>query len=193
MILKVSEAKVEQHKNAFSNTPQLHTEIYLASVSALEENCEAFLCKGSTSDSPVAMRAFGEVSPTKQSSKPTQIEIWNTINQWSFIKFSNVKPPCTDVTPPLKSFWRWFLLSDSLCFHSYFLMIQNMAPRPCHLSQLYIPTNPDLLQNRKELRNCRLTISEEAKSQWLLFATSNAVLLGPIQVKLLQTLKQPSK
>ena len=75
MILKVSEAKVEQHKNAFSNTPQLHTEIYLASVSALEENCEAFLCKGSTSDSPVAMRAFGEVSPTKQSSKPTQIEI----------------------------------------------------------------------------------------------------------------------
>jgi len=35
-----------------------------------------------------------------------QIEIWNTINQWSFVNFQDVKPRCTKRKAPLlKTFW----------------------------------------------------------------------------------------
>jgi len=34
--------------------------------------------------SPVATGGFGGLSPSKQSSKPPQMETWNAINKWSF-------------------------------------------------------------------------------------------------------------
>ena len=43
--------------------------------------------------SPVATRGFGGLIPPKQSSKPLQIEIWNTINQWSFRQFLECQAP----------------------------------------------------------------------------------------------------
>jgi len=33
-----------------------------------------------------------------------QMETWNTINQWSFVNFWNVKPPCTKEKPPIEDF-----------------------------------------------------------------------------------------
>ena len=37
-----------------------------------------------------------------------QIEILNTINQWSFYQIFNFKPPCTNVKPLLMTSWRRF-------------------------------------------------------------------------------------
>jgi len=43
--------------------------------------------------------------PPKQSTKPPKLKyILNTIDQWSFYKIINVKPPCTNVKPPIKDF-----------------------------------------------------------------------------------------
>ena len=46
---------------------------------------------------------FNGPSSRKQSSKPPQIEIWNTINEWNY-HFQNVKPTCTNVKLPIKDF-----------------------------------------------------------------------------------------
>jgi len=48
------------------------------------------------------MGDFGVVSPQTKTSSP-QIEIWNTINQWSFFQFLNFNPHCTNVKP---LYWR---------------------------------------------------------------------------------------
>ena len=49
---------------------------------------------------PVATGGFGGLSPPKRSAKHSQIKICNTINQWSFYQFFNVKPPYTNAKPP---------------------------------------------------------------------------------------------
>jgi len=58
--------------------------------------------------SPVATGIFGGLRPPKQSSKPSQIETWNTINKLCFGYFYNIKPPKQTQSPLLKSFWRRF-------------------------------------------------------------------------------------
>ena len=44
------------------------------------------------------MGDFGVVIPPNKAPAP-QIEIWNTISQWSFVNFQNVKPRSTNVKP----------------------------------------------------------------------------------------------
>ena len=46
----------------------------------------------------------GGLPPPKQSSKPHQIETWNTVNQWSFCQLLNVTPPAQTQSPPTENF-----------------------------------------------------------------------------------------
>ena len=41
----------------------------------------------------------------KQSSKPPQIETWNTLNQWNFCQFLHWQAPCRTAKPP---YWKLF-------------------------------------------------------------------------------------
>jgi len=50
----------------------------------------------------VATGDYGALSPQTRLPAP-KIEIWNAINQWSFVNFQNVKPRCTNVKP---RYWR---------------------------------------------------------------------------------------
>jgi len=53
-----------------------------------------FCCFCKHEHSPVATEGFGGLSPPN----------WNIIiNQWSFVNFWNIKPPCTNVKPP---YWK---------------------------------------------------------------------------------------
>jgi len=54
------------------------------------------------------------LSSPKQSSKPPQIEIGNTMNQWSFIFFTMSSPPSQIRCPPLKDFLEMVLWYSSL-------------------------------------------------------------------------------
>ena len=54
--------------------------------------------------SPVSMGGgVGDLSPSKQSTKLPQIEIWNTINKWRFHQFFNIKPPRTNIKHPIQT------------------------------------------------------------------------------------------
>ena len=55
---------------------------------------------------PSPRGSFGGLSPPKQSSKPLQIEIWNTIHQWNFCQFlmSSLPPLHKRKVPPIDDF-----------------------------------------------------------------------------------------
>jgi len=56
--------------------------------------------------------------PQTKLQAPQIVEIWNTRNQWSFIKFSECQaPPAQSHCPPLEIFWRRFR------FQSFFVLV----------------------------------------------------------------------
>jgi len=52
---------------------------------------------------PSPRGGFGWLSPPEQSSKPPQIEIWNTINQWNFCQIWMSSPSYANVKPPAQT------------------------------------------------------------------------------------------
>ena len=69
---------------------------------ALRENT------GCLQTSPVATGEFARLSSPKHSTKPSQIEIWNTISQCIFIKFWCQALPHKRKAPLLTTIWRRF-------------------------------------------------------------------------------------
>ena len=53
---------------------------------------------------PSPRGAFVGLSLPKQNSKPSQIEIWNIIIQWSFCQILECQPPCTNIKPPIENY-----------------------------------------------------------------------------------------
>jgi len=47
---------------------------------------------------------FYGFSPAKETSKPSQTETWNTMNQWSFCQFLNVNSPAQTQSPLVENF-----------------------------------------------------------------------------------------
>jgi len=58
---------------------------------------------------PVATGGFGGRSPPNKLHAP-QIELCNTVNQWSFCQILECQAPCTNVKTLLKTFWRRFCM-----------------------------------------------------------------------------------
>jgi len=64
----------------------------------------AQLCLHSSNQCRNQIRRHGDVwgLVPKQSSKPPQIELWRTINRWSFCQISGCQDPWTKVKPPCR-------------------------------------------------------------------------------------------
>ena len=70
----------------------------------LDLRCHAFPLDGQVSAAVPSPRVALVGLAPKQISKPTQIEIWNTINQYSFIKLLECQAPLNKCKAPIEDF-----------------------------------------------------------------------------------------
>jgi len=75
--------------------------------------------KPSSGPAPRQGEALVGLAPPKQSTKPPQIEIWNTINQWSIHQFFNIKPPYRRLSSDGSDLDAGFRKIESLSFKDF--------------------------------------------------------------------------
>ena len=118
---------------------------------------------------PAPRRAFCGLCPPQWKLQWSQIEFWSTLNRWSFIKFQNVKPPWTDVEPPIKTSTRRFCwegeaVKQLRAMETYTKIVANYACF-CSSTMLISKIIIEIIEKHSEFSGCPNSCNEFVSSR----------------------------